>query len=533
MVGNHHPWLLVGPWYRWSDPYDAIVGRLSRPAFQKFESSNFVNDFIQDPQHSLKYTDPDDFVRRPVEAKGTVRYRLAATGIRKIYLETHKRFYLVVCELHCDVPGFPDTQRDQVCEAGFVVRRRVAKIPASAVAEARKAVREIAAKRAQLMQLEELPPGMKPGAVQGLRARVETKFLTAQAELKAVAAEYGISMALEGWFPEEGSQGVGTWQQVEETPSKVAEHAFPLYPLIPDPDKKDHSGGGRTLYFGVLPATSADVDMLGSARFDDRSLYEVRCFVRRHDARCPKKRARNDCRGEIVWSRRSESYQLANPFDLSGTSNRPINIFLPDLPALEAQAMTLKPGEGAPVRMIAPEASNIEVTVDPEDFSSVSKKEPGAAICSFSIPLITIVASFVFRLFLPIVMFVFGLWFLLKLKFCIPPGISIDAGVTAELDAAMGQIELDIDASIEVSAELQVALDLSKLPGTGKTLGSLTNPPLSLNEKIALAGTQAADFSASLPDHFEVDPPPAGAVQRSLPSATSGLEYEERVEVKV
>jgi hypothetical protein len=533
MVNNHHPWLLVGPWYRWSDPYDALVGRVSRPVFQKFESSNFVNDFIQDPQHSLKYIDPDDFVRRPVEAKGAVRYRLANTGIRKIYLETHKRFYLVVCELHCDVPGFPSASRDEVCEAGFVVRRRVARIPADAVKEAKKTVRDIAWKRAQLMQLEELPPGMKPGAVQGLRAKVEAKFAAAQAELKAVATEYGISVELQGWFPEEGFQGVGSWQRVDETPTKVTEHIFPLYPLIPDPAKKDHSGGGRTLYFGVLPATSSDVDLRGSARFDDRSLYEVRCYVRRHDPRCPKKRERNDCRGEIVWSRRSESYQLANPFDLSGTSNRPINIFLPDLPALEAQAVTLKPGEGAPVRMIAPESSNIEVTVDPDDFSSVSKKEPGAAICSFSIPLITIVASFVFRLFLPIVMFVFGLWFLLKLKFCIPPSISIDAGVTAELDVVMGQIELDINVDIEVSAGLLGTLNSAKLPGTEKTLGSLTNPSLTLNEKVAFAGNQSADFSASLPDHLEVDAPPAGAVQRSLPSATSGLEYEERVEVKV
>jgi len=532
MVSNHHPWLLVGPWYRWSDPYDPMSGRLSRPVFQKFESSNFVNDFIQDPQHSLKYIDPDDFVRRPEESTGLSRYTFARTEIRKIYLETHKRFYLVVCELHCDVPGFPDTLHDEACETGFVVRRRVARIPANVVKGAHKAVRDVASNRARLMQLEELPPGMKSGATQGLRAKVEAKYITAQAELKAVAIEYGITVELQGWFPEEGFQGVGLWKQVAETPQIAAEHVFPLYPLIPNPNQKDHSGGGRTLYFGVLPATSSDVDLLGSARFDDRSLYEVRCFVRRHDPRCPKKRERNDCKGELVWSRRSDSYQLANPFDLSGTSNRPINIFLPDLPALEAQAMTLKPGEGAPVRMIAPQSSNLEFTVDPEDFGSVGNQQRGAAICSFSIPLITIVASFVFRLFLPIVMFAFGLWFLLKLKFCIPPSISIDAGVTAELDVVMGEIELDVNADIEVSADLLAELDSAKLPGTEKKLGDLTDPALTLNDKVAFAGTQSADFSASLPDNLEVDAPPAGAIQRALPSATSGLEFEDRVEVK-
>ena len=60
-------------------------------------------------------------------------------------------------------------------------------------------------------------------------------------------------------------------------------------------------------------------------------------------------------------------------------------------------------------------------------------------ICSFSIPLITIVATFVFELFLPIVTLLFGLLFMLKLKFCILPEVSLAAGVTAEiaLDAAV------------------------------------------------------------------------------------------------
>ena len=48
-------------------------------------------------------------------------------------------------------------------------------------------------------------------------------------------------------------------------------------------------------------------------------------------------------------------------------------------------------------------------------------------ICSFSIPLITIVATFVFKLFLPVVMFLFGLLFLLKLKFCIPLSVECRA----------------------------------------------------------------------------------------------------------
>jgi hypothetical protein len=138
MVNGVHPWLLVGPWYRWSDPYDPKVGRLSRPVFQKFESSNFASDFIQDPQQSLKFIDPEDFVRRPVKNDAD-QWTLDKTAIRKIYLDTHRRFYLVVCELHCDVAGFPNTSRDEVCDTGFVVRRRIPRIPK--VAEAKRAKR--------------------------------------------------------------------------------------------------------------------------------------------------------------------------------------------------------------------------------------------------------------------------------------------------------------------------------------------------------------------------------------------------------
>ena len=50
---------------------------------------------------------------------------------RKIFLDTHKRFYLVVCQIHCDAPGFPRATREDVCDAGFVVRRRTTDIPAA------------------------------------------------------------------------------------------------------------------------------------------------------------------------------------------------------------------------------------------------------------------------------------------------------------------------------------------------------------------------------------------------------------------
>lgn len=533
MVTGAHPWLLVGPWYRWSDPYDPKVGRFSRPTFQKFESSDFATEFIKDPQRSLKFIEPEDFVRRPVR-NAENRWTLDATAIRKIYLDTHKRFYLVVCELHCDMPGFPNASRHEVCDTGFVVRRRIPRIPKEAIAETGKAIGEIALTRARLAELDELPPGMKSGVTLGLRAQAEARHKAARLELSQAVLEHGIGVELQGWIPS-ASQGSGSWQKVEETPASIAEHIHPLFPLIPDPRIQDFSGGSRTIYFGVLPVSSADADAAGNSRFNDRTLYEVRCFVRRHDPRCPKRRERNHCKGEIVWSRRSESYQLANQFDLTGTSNRPVSIFLPDLPALEAAAAELMPGQGAPVRMIAPAGSNLEAIGELPD---LSPKTPGAAICSFSIPLITIVASFVFRIFLPVVTLLFGLWFLLKLKFCIPPSLELDAGVAADLDVALGGIEADLDVGISIEASVEARVGAQLFADLGDAKDPTVDKPYDemFDTKAGVfltAATQSVDFSASVPEGASADPAPAGSAKRPLPGSGSTIEFEDRVEVKV
>jgi hypothetical protein len=101
-----HPWLLTGPWYRWQEPRGPSQGRASAPALQAFASPTFIDDFMREPQRSLVYRDED---------------RVA--GVRKLFLATHRRFYIVACELHCDAPGLPAVARQQVCEAGFVIRR--------------------------------------------------------------------------------------------------------------------------------------------------------------------------------------------------------------------------------------------------------------------------------------------------------------------------------------------------------------------------------------------------------------------------
>jgi hypothetical protein len=165
-------------------------------------------------------------------------------------------------------------------------------------------------------------------------------------------------------------------------------------------------------------------------------------------------------------------------------------------------------GQGTPVRMISPPGSP-DFSVNTSTMKA-KKKPPMAQICSFSLPLITIVATFVFKLFLPIVTFVLGLFFLLKLKFCIPPTVTLQADVTAALTVTFG-------------AELMVGAD--GVAGLTDTFGKTAQADI--------AKGLATDFSASVPAGVEVDPAPPGATAGELPSITANLEFEPRVEAHV
>jgi len=502
MVNGTNPWLLVGPWYSWPKPGVPSTGRTSAPFIQKYETADFVNEFLKNPQHSLVFNDKEEngvaedqvFEVTPIQPPPTgKRGRLSDNvltnmRIRKLFLDTHKRFYLVVCELHCDTAGFPTVDRNEVCEIGFVVRRRYVQIPKNAEKSLRSAIRQ--------------------GG-------------TAQ-QIQVLATNLGVDYELQGWIPSRHDR-VGSWQKVEETPAvNNTETIHPLYPLIPDPALADHAGKGRNIYFGVIPTGGADTDALGNARFDDRNLYEIRCFVRRHRFPCPKKTTRNDCNGPLVWSLRTEQFQLASHFDLVGTSNRPVSIQMPDLPALQAQvAADPTIGRKAPMKMISPKGSSLKTS---GPISSLIPAPPGASICSFSIPLVTIVASFVFNLFLPIVVALFQLYWMLALKFCIPPSFALSLKVAEGL-SAIPPANADTDGTFadEVNRNLKDNLGadvVNNSDGTG--LGDLYTPGV----QAAFAANLSTDFSADLPPDVPVDPtPPHAVVTASLPLITANLHY--------
>ncbi|HEX5703543.1 MAG TPA: hypothetical protein VFX97_10130 [Pyrinomonadaceae bacterium] len=549
-----HPWKLVGPWYRWQRPGLPSAGRLSRPVFQKYDGSNFVDEFLKDPQRSLKFL-TEDFVHQvgtlppmnPETFQGKTR-RLSdlaylPTTTRKLFLDTHKRFYLVVCELHCDMTGFPSVTPDQVCDAGFVVRRRILKNLTNSAREgvkpiflnltaAQKTLGEYAAfePEKQLPALKKTlarqGEAMLAGAITDSLGRNEdlakTRIREERTKLVEWATRYGVSLQLQGW--KQIRQGVGQWINVgADEKAPLSEQVFKLFPLIPDPRDEKHSAKGRTIYFGVVPTGSADTDEFGNARFDETTPYEIHCFVSRHKHEPP---APNCC-GDIVWSLPTETYQLASQFDLVGTNNRPVSMQLPDLKALQAQASALPPNELAPFRMVSPPDSNLEVTADKN--GKVLSSGMSSEICSFSIPLITIVATFVFKLFLPVVVLLFGLFFLLKLKFCIPPTLSLDAGVAAELDATL-QLGLDVsvDAKLAVGTDLGNAIDAGLQANFGGDVmaglkGGVTAPD----------GTVRSPAYGPRPMGEMTDSIVKSGNEANAPSVTARIQFEEHVEAVV
>src|SRR5262245_20979243 len=120
---EHRPWKLVAPWYYWTRQIAARTAaspRLTRPAFQKFDQSDFAQGFLKDPQRSLRFKNEVDQVfavdvipapplsggvfsgksisfyapnTGPNGAPEPQRASLVPQGIRKIFLDTHKRYY--------------------------------------------------------------------------------------------------------------------------------------------------------------------------------------------------------------------------------------------------------------------------------------------------------------------------------------------------------------------------------------------------------------------------------------------------------
>jgi hypothetical protein len=132
----------------------------------------------------------------------------------------------------------------------------------------------------------------------------------------------------------------------------------------------------------------------------------------------------------------------------------------------------------------------------------------------------------VFELFLPVVVIIFQLWWMLALKFCIPPEIDVAAGISGEigLDGKIGiDADVNVDASIEASIQGSVDLSINgpdivggiDVSIKGRYGADVANAMLSTYSPIALANMELAVSDASKA---------AGA-----PSVIANLDYEAEV----
>jgi hypothetical protein len=151
--------------------------------------------------------------------------------------------------------------------------------------------------------------------------------------------------------------------------------------------------------------------------------------------------------------------------DPDGTKNRSVTITFPDLRTLAARAGQ-KQGPGG-VRVVTPPQS--QMVFNP--FNGVPKSGSGrigagGGVCTFAIELFFIVAFFLFLMFLPIVVLAFQLWWMLALRFCIPPSI----GFKAMADfLATGKVIAQLDAGMKVDLDIAMGMDVSSLTGADRT----------------------------------------------------------------
>jgi hypothetical protein len=515
---------LRAPWYvRERAGIGLLDPAAHRPALQMYDDTDFAQRIVADPRDSLAFG-CDDLWSYPIPvtpstaATGRARlatWQLVSTDLRKLYQPSHSRFYAVVVEVLCDRPGLPRAGSHGDLEVGFVVRRRV-----TSVTGARGPSRRVASNLVREMARQQ-------------KASLDEKRLTCSDERDLWWADQAwrrrfaednresieqltISSETQGWLTApDGSRG---WTAVDAAADDAKEETFPMWRLPPRDDECDRART-RSTWFGLVPTYSAEHSVAPpstedpprpEAKFDDHAIYEIHCFVRRKPAE-----DRKDCPPEIWWNQApSEPFRLAAPMDPQGTSKRLTSITLPDLRRLAARAGQPM-GPGGVAITTPPQSQLVFNPFGDIPKSGAGKIGAGGGICTFAFELFFIVAFFLFLMFLPIVVFAFQLWWMLALRFCIPPSIGFDLTVDflADLD-----VDVDFSASFHADAGFDAHADaLAALPVTDP-------PPPTPDEAFdQIFGTDSSELPTkgvwlsemSLNDDFNDDPRLAHAAATS------------------
>jgi hypothetical protein len=511
--------VLRAPWYvRERLQADLQDPRALRPTLQKYGNSQFVPQLLADPRNSLQFLAEDRW-SYPVpvtltNAHGRERFathKLHTTKMRKLYQPTHDRYYTVVVEVFCDQPGLPRAGAHEEIEVSFVMRRRKATLKGDL-----KTVRRLA--RNLLVAQSKAEFGVRPAAMFEDSTDVyyadeawRQQFAEDNGDLlSAVGAEHQV----QAWMVNDSG---GVWRDLDADPppgeAPRREEEFLMWRLPPAASGCDEAIS-RSLWFGVVPTYSAEhwigpgPDSPVQTKLDEHEIYELVCFVRE-----PPPPGKEHCPPVIWWSKPTRPFRLAAPFDPDGTKNHSVTITTPDLRRLAARAgQKLGPG-GA--RIVTPPGSGLP----PPPFGDLAKSTnmslgAGDSICFFAFELFFLVALFLFLLFLPIILFLFQLWWMLALKFCIPPSISFQALAQFVLDGkdlpgdADAAFKADFDAFVQMpgAADLLVAVPLFQQP-------SATEPSAFGDLVVAVDPEDSAEDPKPLPVLSRPDDPLCPPVQ--------------------
>jgi hypothetical protein len=489
-----HPFALRTPWYvREREQLTPFDPEARRPAIQKYDTADFVDRIVADPRDSLVFDDDDRWsvpvpVGFPGPGKGRqllASHRLVRTPMRKLYQPSHERFYALAVELFCDEPGLPRPgDAASGLEVGFVVRReRVRFLRPQPVVLRRLAgslLRDLATqagddvrRKATLScdhDLDDLVWGEQASG---------REFTARQL---ALLHQLGPRWVVEGWVVT--SAGRGSWRAVGpgDQPALLdSAQEHPMW-LLPRRDEDCEAARTRSMWFGVVPTYSSDVDEIGLPKLDDRSIYRIRCFARLVPAP-----GQQHCPPRIWWSEPTPPFRLAAFFDPSGSKNHRVSVKLPDFRTLAARAA--EPAGPGGMEIVQPPGSQLPIdpagTIPPMNLGG----QPGgqeASNCVFAIELVTIVAMFVFSLFLPVVLFAFQLWWMLALRFCWPRDADAVQALTTFLDnndlsAVVGNATLrgQLDELLEVPGGAKLLADtglFTKATGLAKAVPTTLDP---------------------------------------------------------
>ncbi len=431
------------------------------PVIQMYAGSDFVDQVRADVTVSLRSDETDRWgYPVPVTLTDALRgrerlstHRIVRSNIRKLYQPSHDRFYVLAVEVLCDRPGLPLAGMHDDIEVGFVLRRQVLEFGSDT-----KSVRKLACTLMDEMakgQLDdvEVAAGAEESDIRELHwsEQAVAEFAERNGGLIAQACPRAGRQA---WIKERGKQG--QWMPTAAGLPEADEETFPMWRL-PKRENDCAAAASRSVWIGVVPTFSADHGLDPKAKpetkvpvpkLDDHGIYELVCYVRQKP-----EPGKENCPRATWISAPSEPFRLAAPMDPEGTKNRIVTITAPDLRALAAQAG--KPFTGG-LRIVTPPRS--QFVFNPFKDGKVpqageGRLGAGGGVCMFAFELFFIVALFLFLMFLPVVILVFQLWWMLALRLCIPPA----AGFGALADAAAGG-SLDLNAPGSFRTDLDVAL---------------------------------------------------------------------------